>query len=310
MITLLSDFGNQDAYVAVMKGVIAAIAPNETTCDLTHEILPQDILSARFNLRVAYPHFPNGTVHLVVVDPGVGSARRAVAVRCEKDNRQCFLVGPDNGVLSGVIEDFRSEANAGEITAVVLTNARYWRSGVSVESLSATFHGRDIFAPVAAHLACGVDLEALGDRISPDDLVQADLPAFSLYKRNSSLKGINGQLSEFKTKSHYESVQANSAILGVGCIQYVDRFGNLISNIPESVLSDIKWKILLEMPLGSSTFSSIKTYSNAPAGSTAALIGSHGWVEIACNGGSAAAALAKKGGAPVGTVAKLVVVKD
>ena len=98
MITLLTDFGYQDAYVAVMKGVIASIAPDITLCDLTHHIPPQDILAARFNLMNAYGYFPLKTVHLAVVDPGVGSARRGIAIQCHSG----FLVGPDNGIFSGV----------------------------------------------------------------------------------------------------------------------------------------------------------------------------------------------------------------
>ena len=100
MITLLTDFGCQDAYVAVMKAVIASVAPNVKLCDLTHRIPPQNILAARFNLMLAYPYFPLGTVHLAVVDPGVGSARRGVAIRLSSG----FLVGPDNGLFSGVLE--------------------------------------------------------------------------------------------------------------------------------------------------------------------------------------------------------------
>ena len=156
VITLLSDFGRKDAYVAVMKGVIAAIAPEQITCDLTHEVSPQDILAARFNLMVAYPYFPRGTVHLAVVDPGVGSDRLAIAVECSRG----FWVGPDNGLFSGVLQQ-------DEILQVVaLTNSAYWR----VRKPSNTFHGRDIFAPVAAHLARGVKIGELGDRLHPTTL--------------------------------------------------------------------------------------------------------------------------------------------
>nr|WP_240518933.1 SAM-dependent chlorinase/fluorinase [Leptolyngbya sp. BC1307] len=255
MITLLSDFGLRDAYVAVMKGVIASICPAAVTCDLTHEILPQDILAARFNLMVAYPHFPEGTVHLAVVDPGVGSARRAIALRCAHG----FLVGPDNGLFSGVLQ------SSSVLTAVALTNAEYWR----VREPSHTFHGRDIFAPAAAHLAGGVPIEALGDRFDPATLVQPALPTFA-------------QRSE----------RSGQAVRCTGSVQYIDGFGNLISNIPGQAVPDQPWQIVLETPAGRLRhFSGIKTYSEVPTGTLSALVGSHGWVEVACSGGNAAQAL-------------------
>lgn len=301
MITLLSDFGYEDAYVAIMKGVIAAIAPHEATCDLTHSIAPQDILSGRFNLKLAYPHFPSGTVHLAVVDPGVGAARNALAIRCSNADMSCFLVGPDNGLLSGVLEDFISESGTNDVTAVVLTNPQYWRSGLTGGTPSETFHGRDIFAPVAAHIANGVALEALGDRIHPDALVKAHTSPFKARCQNFPLEEINRCFEKFQASSDSEIAQTRGEALGIGCIQHVDRFGNLISNIPESIVCDRRWKILLDTPLGSKLISRIKTYSDAPFGSVAALIGSHGWVEIACNRGSALAALGLARKAAVGT---------
>jgi hypothetical protein len=252
MITLLSDFGSKDAYVAVMKGVIAAIAPHETTCDLTHAVPAQDILAARFNLMMAYPYFPSGTVHLAVVDPGVGAARRAVALQCPGG----FLVGPDNGLFGGVLQQ------ESVLTAVTLNNTRYWR----VEQPSNTFHGRDIFAPAAAHLASGVPIDELGDRLDPATLVQLDIVPF--------------------TQLHHPATR-----LGSGALQYVDHFGNLISNIPQQALPDRPWQVTLATPMGEHRFVNIRTYSEVPPGEIAALVGSHGWVEIACNGGSALKAI-------------------
>jgi len=307
MITLLSDFGRQDAYVAVMKGVIAAIAPTQTTCDLTHEIPPQNILSARFNLKLAYPHFPPGAVHLAVVDPGVGSSRRAVAVECSSDHMRCFLVGPDNGILSGVIEDFMAESESGRVTAVALTNSRYWRSGLSGGIPSNTFHGRDIFAPAAAYLASGERIENLGDRLDPHTLTKANLLPFTQLKRSPLSAQANLKNSQVKRKSSVESVQNNSEILGIGCIQHVDRFGNLISNIPEHVAGDMPWQLLMQTPCGPRLFSRIKTYSSMPVGGIAALGGSHGWIEVACNGASAAEALLTSGGVTVGTLVKVLI---
>src|SRR4028119_646018 len=158
IITLLSDFGLSDVYVAVMKGVIAQINPGLTVVDLTHQIPPQNIAAARFSLMNAYSYFPPGTVHIAVVDPGVGSNRRSVAVEFDSG----FLVAPDNGLLSGVLSQSAVK------TAVELTNPKYWRTGTP----STTFHGRDIFAPVGAHLASGVPLEELGKVIDPKTLVQ------------------------------------------------------------------------------------------------------------------------------------------
>ena len=255
MITLLSDFGNRDAYVAVMKGIIAMIAGDVATCDLTHALPPQDIFAARFNLMMAYPHFPVGTVHLAVVDPGVGSARRAIALQCPSG----FFVGPDNGLFSGVL---RQES---VLTAVTLNNPDYWRT----PQPSHTFHGRDIFAPAAAHLAKGVPIEALGDRLNPTCLTQLELP-FT------------------RSENHC-----------TGCLQYIDGFGNLISNIPAQAVPNRPWQISLKTPSQLSVFTSIKTYSDMPAGTLSALIGSHGWVEIARREGSAAQALGATAGAVV-----------
>ncbi len=275
MITLLSDFGYQDAYVAMMKGAIATIAGAAVTCDLTHGIAPQDILAARFNLMMAYSHFPVGTVHLAVVDPGVGSGRREIAIKCPCG----FFVGPDNGILSGVLQQ------EPVLAAVALTNPDYWR----VPNPSNTFHGRDIFAPAAAHLATGVAITELGTSIDPKTLTQADLPFYTPVSAPSDLPST-------ADKSSYS-----------GCIQYIDRFGNLISNLPGHLISDHllhsrqapAWQVSLEMPAleqnSSRALLGIDAYYQVPVGALAALVGSHGWVEIACSGGSAAEVLAITG---------------
>ncbi len=268
MITLLSDFGTKDAYVAAMKGAIAAIAPGIPTCDLTHEVPAQDILAARFNLTMAYPYFPRGTVHLAVVDPGVGSRRRAVALQTPSGS----FVGPDNGLFSGVLE------REPVVAAVSLTNAKYWRA----PHPSVTFHGRDIFAPAAAHLALGVPIGQLGDRISPDTLVTTDLPSFQ--KISDPVKN--------DSRSQYG-----------GSLQYVDSFGNLISNIPARVVPNSPWQLTVELPYGPRRFNGVSTYADVPVGSLAALVGSHGWVEVACNCGSAFKALSAL--ATVGSVVTL-----
>jgi S-adenosylmethionine hydrolase len=240
MITLLSDFGLQDIYVGVMKGAIARVNPNLTVIDLTHNIGPQNLAAARFCLLNAYPHFPEGTVHVAVVDPGVGSERRAVAIEVAGG----YLVGPDNGIFSGILSQIPANA------AVELSNCAYWRS----PSVSTTFHGRDIFAPVGAYLASGTPLQRLGPAIDPATLVSLPLP--ELETTATGLKG---------------------------CIQYLDRFGNAIANIPAAAVADQSWTVAIANRL----IRSGTTYSDVCVGELIALIGSHGWVEIAVNGGSA-----------------------
>src|SRR5262249_10832595 len=162
VITLLTDFGLEDGYVAAMKGVIATIAPEARLVDVTHLVPPQDVASGRFRLLSVAPYFPPRTIHLAVVDPGVGTARRAVAIRAASGS---YFVGPDNGLLLGALE------TDPPVAAVELSEPRFWR----IATPSATFHGRDVFAPVAAHLARGVDLDELGPRILPETLVRLEL---------------------------------------------------------------------------------------------------------------------------------------
>jgi S-adenosyl-L-methionine hydrolase (adenosine-forming) len=240
MLTLLTDFGTRDVYVGAMKGVIAQINPQLTVVDLTHEVPPQDIAAARFCLMDAYLYFPVGTVHLAVVDPGVGSTRRAIAVQFAKG----YLVGPDNGIFGGVL----SESTA--IAAVELTNSKYWRT----PQPSRTFHGRDIFAPVAAYLSCGVPLKQLGQPIAPTTLVQLDIA-----KCTATETGISGS------------------------IQYIDHFGNLVTNIPGSDVLGRNWNI----EVAGITIPNCSTYNDVKVGEAIALVGSHGWVEIAVNNGNA-----------------------
>ncbi len=239
LLTLLSDFGDRDVYVGVIKGVVAQINPTLTSVDLTHQIPPQNIAAARFCLMNAYPYFPVGTVHVAVVDPGVGGVRRAIAV----EFAQGFLVGPDNGIFSGVL----SQSPA--IAAVELTNPEYWRTAQP----SKTFHGRDIFAPMGAHLASGVPLKHLGRLIDPATLVLLDIA---------------------------ECSQTETGV--VGCIQYIDHFGNLVTNIPGSYVQGKSWCVQMAL-----TIPGCETYSNVKVGDALALVGSHGWVEIAINSGNA-----------------------
>lgn len=240
LLTLLSDFGWNDVYVGVMKGIIAQINPALTVIDLTHDIPPQNTAAAQFNLLNAYPFFPAGTVHVAVVDPGVGGTRRAIALELADG----FLVGPDNGIFTGLI------AQKPVIWVVELSNTRYWR----VPEPSNTFHGRDIFAPAAAHLASGVSITELGETIDPATLVKLPIPVCT-----STAHGFAGN------------------------IQHIDRFGNVITNIPGDYVREQNWYV----SVGKRKIPGCRTYSDVTPGEPLALIGSHGWVELAISGGDA-----------------------
>ncbi|MGB3201710.1 MAG: SAM-dependent chlorinase/fluorinase [Nodosilinea sp.] len=241
-IALITDFGSQDSYVGVMKGVMAGICPTAQTIDITHDLPPQDLYAARFTVLSVYPYLPPGTVYLVVVDPGVGTARRAIAVQ----TRQGFFVGPDNGVLSSVFD------REPVLNAVELDNSDYWRSPQPI----ATFHGRDIFAPAAAHLANGVPIDRLGSALDPQSLITLPLTA------------------PVVTETGWQ-----------GVVQYIDRFGNAATTIPASAVKSADWTLTV----GETTLPSATTYGEVPPGQGLALVGSHGFVEIAVNQGSAKA---------------------
>jgi S-adenosylmethionine hydrolase len=236
VITLLTDFGLSDSYVGVMKGVIATIAPHVSIIDLSHQIPPQDIATGRFQLMTAYPYFPSGTVHIAVVDPGVGSSRRAIAVQLESS----FLVAPDNGLISGVLNQNSA------IAAVELTNRDYWRT----PNPSSTFQGRDVFASVGAHLAIGVPLRELGNEIDPTSLQELPIP---------------------------EVIQTDQGL--EGSIQAIDHFGNLITNVSGDQIQNRSWSI----KINDNIYPGKATYADANPGEILALVGSHGWIEIAAN---------------------------
>lgn len=194
IITLTTDFGMEDGNVGVMKGVILGLNPAATIVDLTHDIPPQDVAAAAYVLRRAYAYFPPRTIHVVVVDPGVGTRRRAIAVH----SPDASFVAPDNGVLTYVIQELRAAQR--EVRIVNLTNREYW-----LPQVSNVFHGRDIFAPVAAHLSLGVQIDALGTEL--DDIVTIPLPPLEIHRGK-----ITGQVA------------------------HIDHFGNLLTNIPRSDL--------------------------------------------------------------------------
>ncbi len=251
VLTLLTDFGLQDSYVGVMKGVILQVNPQLTVIDLTHQIPAQDVASARFALTTAVPYFPKGAVHLVVVDPGVGTQRRAIALALGDDlaNPTAFMVGPDNGCFSGVVAQYPL------LAAVELTHPRYWRT----PNPSPTFHGRDIFAPVAAHLASGVPLADVGALVAPDTLVTLPLPGCTVLPDTGKGVGLRGG------------------------VQAVDYFGNVITTISGQQVTGKQWQCYV----GDRKISGCITYGDAPVGEALALVGSHGWVEIAVNQGNA-----------------------
>jgi len=237
IITLLTDFGQQDAFVGTMKGVILGIHPAAKIVDLTHDIPPQNLSAGAFNLRNAFRFFPEGTVHVVVVDPGVGSGRRIIGMEAGGH----YFVAPDNGVLKYIFAE-------GTVSRVVsITNNDYF-----VKPVSQTFHGRDIFAPTAAHLAKGLSLENLG-------------PVISDYQTGS-----------------VPQVQREQNILK-GEIIYVDRFGNLISNISENDLSG-KDRETIQVTIANTEIKGLHdSYAGAQSEHPIALIGSSGYLEVAVN---------------------------
>ncbi len=252
LITLTTDFGLADSYVGVMKGVILGIDPTATIVDISHDIAPQDVREAAYVVYTAYPYFPPDTVHVVVVDPGVGSQRRAIALR----TAQACFVAPDNGVLSYVL------AREGMKEAVSLTHSRYHRPIVSH-----TFHGRDIFAPVAAHLARGVSLTELGEPLT-------EIVTFSLPQ---------------------PQVLPNRDV--IGHVLHVDRFGNLILDVREGDFI-LGGGIVLEVA-GRRIQGLGRTFTDVPAGELVAYIGSSGHLEIALREGNAAQLLGMEIGAQI-----------
>lgn len=253
LVTLLSDFGLQDAYVGIMKGVMLGIAPDVRFVDLTHDVPAQDVVAGALVLRHAVEFFPPGTVHLAVVDPGVGTARAPVAVVTDRG----ILVGPDNGLLCPAAEAL------GLRGAYRLAEARLFR-----EPVSRTFHGRDIFAPVAAHLAAGAAPAECGPplpRLQPLALPQ--------------------------------SRREGAAIRGE--IVYVDRFGNLVTNIDAAALDAFPTGSLFVTIADLCRIEIFSAYAAAPDGAALAVVGSWGLLEVAVRNGSAAARFAVGRGVPV-----------
>jgi hypothetical protein len=257
ILTVTTDFGARDAYVAAVKGVVLSLEPDLRIVDVTHEIGPQDVMQAAFVLRGVIPFFPPGTVHLVVVDPGVGTDRRAIAAR--KDGH--LFVGPDNGLFSLLFQGPPDEL-------VVLDRPEYWRS----PEPSATFHGRDVFAPVAARLAGGVPLAEVGSPSSGLARLHWALPIFDE-------QGVRGW------------------------VVHVDGFGNCISNIPRDAFEAQRRGRRFKCYVGNTIIDELSaTYGAVAAGEPVLLFDSLDLLEVAVFRGSATEQLEIRAGAPVNLV--------
>ncbi len=249
-IVFLTDYGLDDEFVGVCHGVIARIAPDARVIDLSHGIPPQDVLRGALVLAAALPFMPEDAVYLAVVDPGVGGPRGAIAVQTAHGP---LLVGPDNGLLSLAWQELGGPETAVEITA----------PDVLLEPVSATFHGRDVFAPAAAHLANVADLRDLGPEVAVDDLQHVHLPAPDIT---------DGELA--------------AVILGV------DRFGNLQLNARPDDLAEAGLEGLQRLRLrhagGTSEITPARTFDDVPPGELALIEDSAGFLAVAANRGSAA----------------------
>jgi S-adenosylmethionine hydrolase len=258
IITLTTDFGSQDFYVSAMKAVILGISREARLIDVSHEVPPQDIMAGAWITRNSAFLYPSGTIHVVVVDPGVGTNRRPVAVRI-KDQ---LFVGPDNGIFSLIADQEPYEAYE-------LTNTSFWSN-----ERSNTFHGRDIFAPIAAHLSKGVDLDDLGVQI--DELVS--------YRWALPV-------------ADNEGIQ--------GWVMHIDRYGNLITNITREMLEAFPVKSGVKIYVGNTILKEVvRTYADVDTGSAAALVGGSGHLEISVNNGNAEKLLSGHKGMPISVLFK------
>jgi S-adenosyl-L-methionine hydrolase (adenosine-forming) len=248
IITFLTDFGLQDDFVGTCHGVIAKIAPDARVIDVTHGVRPGHVVQGALVLANTLPYMPAG-IHLAVVDPGVGSSRRALALRDEEGR---LYVGPDNGLLLPAADRFGGVAQAHE-----LANAEY-----SLQPVSRTFHGRDLFSPAAAHLAAGAPLEELGPPVDPDQLVRLELPQPEVGQN-----------------------RIRAAALGV------DRFGNIALNLRREQLDEAELApgTRVELTCHGERFYAVfaRTFADAPRGSLILYEDSYGCLALAVSRGSA-----------------------
>jgi len=263
VITLTTDFGYGDSYVAAMKGVILGINPQAAIVDISHSIEPQNIAQAAYVLSTAWSYFPQGTIHVVIVDPGVGSARRAVVLETPK----ALFVSPDNGLLTLVMKDLcppgdRPDSSEDErplpsgARAVAITNPRYWNHPVSP-----TFHGRDIFAPIAAHLSLNTPIDEFGEVV--DTLRLLPIPQLALGSKGET----------------------------IGHVLHIDHFGNVITDIRRENLRSLD--VVIEIG-GRQVRGLSSCYTDRD--DLLALVGSSDHLEIAYRCGSAAATIGAKVG--------------
>ena len=245
VIGLLTDFGLQDPYVSIMKAVIMSRCSSVDFIDITHNVESFNLLSASYILYNSFKWFPKGTVFLVVVDPGVGSKRKALAVR----TKRYFFVGPDNGVL------YQSIIDDGVMDIRIIENKE-----LLLRDISYTFHGRDVFAPIASWLACDGKLEAVGPRVAIDDIVKLEITGYELENTSTICAKV----------------------------VHIDKFGNIAFSVkPDSTIKELlsTAKVFsingLEGRIG-------KTFSDVPVGSLVMYINSFGFLEVAVNKGSAA----------------------
>ena len=240
-ITLTTDFGTRDGYVAALKGSVLRRAPDALLIDVSHEIEPGAIASGAFVLSQAAPHFPPGSVHLAVVDPGVGTARRGLAAEIGPQR----FVAPDNGLLTPFLDEPGVALRVHELTRPELWN----------DVVSPVFHARDVFGPVAGHLATGAPLADVGPALDPASLVR--LPEAQVQSEDGAR---------------------------VGAVVHVDRFGNLVTNLRLDP-GDVRGA---RVEAAGRTFTLVRVYADVSEGELTALVGSSGRVEVACRGGSAA----------------------
>lgn len=247
VLSLTTDFGDRDGYVGVMKGVISGIISDVQMIDISHQVTRQDVFHGALVVKENVFYFPEGTVHLVVVDPGVGTERRPIAARIGGH----LFVAPDNGVLTPAFES--AEQNGWDMKVVHIDNPEYW-----LPKQSNVFHGRDIFAPVAGHLAAGVPLEKVGTEINDAMRIQIPRPE----------KLANGVMGE---------------------VISVDHFGNLATNIPLDMFEDLddfdSWDVEISNVVISGL---VQTFGEGKAGSLVALFGSSDYLDVCVVNGSAA----------------------
>jgi S-adenosylmethionine hydrolase len=247
VITLLTDFGLKNGFTGVLKGVIWKIAPQVQIADITHEITPQNIMEGAIALWRAAPFFPSGTIHIAVVDPGVGTARRPIAAEIGEQ----FFVGPDNGLFTPLIE--QAEHQGQPVRVYHLEKPQFW-----LPEVSNTFHGRDIFSPVAAHLAAGTPIEEMGIQIH--DPVRLPLP------------------HPIRTKKGW-----------LGQVVLIDHFGNIATNLGGELITGAK-NVALELA-GITIVGLVRSYGDRKPGDVVGLIDSEGFLEVAEVNGNAAQSL-------------------